>query len=78
MFSKFIKSRMSLVEQESKKNTHSFSFGRTDLEGLDEWLYNREERSIRQFDSNVTLDNVNSLTGRDGWDDNLVHTEGDF
>lgn len=78
MFSKFIKSRMSLVEQESKKNTNSFAFGRTDLEGLEEWLYNRETRSIRQTDSNVTLDNVNSLTGRDGWDDNLVHTEGDF
>lgn len=70
---------MSLVEQESKTNTHSFAFGRTDLEGLEEWLYNREARSTkRQSDSNVTLDNVNNLAGRDGWDDNLVHTEGDF
>ena len=77
MFTKFIKSRKSLVEQESK-NTNSFAFGRTDLDGLEEWLYNREARAVRQSDSNVTLDNVNGLTGRDGWDDNLVHTEGDF
>ena len=64
---------MSLVEQESKKNSQSFSFGRTDLEGLDEWLYNRESRYIKQPESNVTLDNVNSLTGRDGWAVSYTH-----
>lgn len=58
----------------SEKNTY-FTHDNINFE-LKSWLRNKKPHSTQSTNKSLNERVINNLTGRDGWDDNKVHTEG--